>query len=258
MKRKTIKLITTTLLLSFLLSFSSLAGQWVQEGDRWRYQEYDGTYAKASNSKTGSYYIDSDNDGFAELYHFDKDGYLLTNTNIIVGSSIIYNIDGNGKSISPTSGEIITSKLPQGTVNPDIWNGLLKPEFSNLLMNDIETVDKNFGTKAEERTLFEEYGFLAITPCYNSDKNVAAYLELANNKVIYMSGPCDYMFVNPSLSVEEINNILGVEATTEKYFYGDYIFYEWELHGQPNITMCMYPDKENNSLEFRKISISIN
>lgn len=245
-------------LFSIATAFTSLAGQWVQEGDRWRYQEYDGTYAKASTSKTGSYYIDSDNDGFAELYHFDKSGYLLTNTNIIVGSSIIYNIDGNGKSISPTSGELITCKLPQGTVNPDIWNGLLKPEFSNLLMNDIETVDKNFGTKAEERTLFEEYGFLAITPCYNSDKNVAAYLELANNKVVEMSGPCDYMFVNPSLSVAEINEIIGVEATTEKYFYGDYIFYKWELQGQPNITMCMYPDKENNSLEFRKISISIN
>lgn len=243
-------------LFSIATVFTSLAGQWVQEGDKWRYQEYDGTYAKASTSKTGSYYIDSDNDGLAELYHFDKEGYLLTNTNIIVGSSIIYNIDGNGKSISPTSGEIITSKLPQGTVNPDIWNGLLKPEFSDLLMKDIETVDKTFGTKAKGRTLFEDYGFLAISAYIV--ENETAYLELANNKVVYMSVPCNYMFANPSLSVAEINQILGVEAVTEKYFYGDYIFYKWELQGQPNITMCMYPDKENNSLEFRKISISIN
>ena len=68
-------------------AFYSFAGQWNQVGTEWKYQNDDGTYAA-----NGWHWIDGNNDGIAECYYFDADGWMLANTTTPDG----YQVDGNG------------------------------------------------------------------------------------------------------------------------------------------------------------------
>lgn len=70
---------------------SSLAGTWRQGAtpnqSQWWYDFDNGTYAKE-----GWQWIDGNNDGVAECYYFDKDGWMLANTTTPDGCTV--NADG--------------------------------------------------------------------------------------------------------------------------------------------------------------------
>lgn len=68
-------------------AFTALAGVWNQDNIGWWYQEDDGTYP-ANEWK----WIDGNNDGNAECYYFDANGYLLTAANTPDG----YQVDESG------------------------------------------------------------------------------------------------------------------------------------------------------------------
>lgn len=72
-------------------AMTSLAGTWRQGAipneNQWWYDFDNGTYAKE-----GWQWIDSNNDGIAECYYFDTDGWMLSNTTTPDG--FIVNTDG--------------------------------------------------------------------------------------------------------------------------------------------------------------------
>ena len=71
-------LFVITILMSMFLSFTAFAGVWRagtgENQTRWWYDNGDGTYAQ-----NGWQWIDGDQDGTAECYYFDGDGWMTAN-----------------------------------------------------------------------------------------------------------------------------------------------------------------------------------
>lgn len=68
-------------LFSLTAGMTSFAGQWFrgadQNSDKWWYKNSDGSYVRGKWE-----WIDGDNNGFAECYYFDKDGWVAQNTTV--------------------------------------------------------------------------------------------------------------------------------------------------------------------------------
>ena len=75
MKRKW--LLFLTVVMSLLMSFTAFAGVWKNGAEpnqaRWWYDNEDGTYAS-----NGWQWIDGNQDGTAECYYFDSDGWMAS------------------------------------------------------------------------------------------------------------------------------------------------------------------------------------
>ena len=72
------KMIPTIMVISMAMSSTAFAGTWKtgaeENQNKWWYDNEDGSYAS-----NGWYWIDGNNDGIAECYYFDSEGWLLTN-----------------------------------------------------------------------------------------------------------------------------------------------------------------------------------
>ncbi len=84
---KKVKLLLVTLVLSAALSITSYAGTWQSSTAGWWYQNDDGSYPVNTWQ-----WIDSDNNGIAENYYFDANGYCMLNTTTPDGRTV----DENG------------------------------------------------------------------------------------------------------------------------------------------------------------------
>lgn len=84
---KLLKLISVTALLSISITTTAFAGTWKQNDQGQWWQEDDHTYPKSAWE-----WIDSNDDGMAECYYFDENGYLLTGTTTPDG----YAVDESG------------------------------------------------------------------------------------------------------------------------------------------------------------------
>ncbi len=88
-------LIATTFLFTLFVSFTSLAGQWIETDGKWYYMTDDGNFAKNT-----WLWLDENHDTKGELYHFDTDGVMSQNTSIALSDhvydSFLVNIDCNG------------------------------------------------------------------------------------------------------------------------------------------------------------------
>lgn len=93
-------------------SFTAWAGAWEQSGTDWKYMKDDGTYAA-----NGWQWIDGNNDGVAECYYFDGNGYMLSSTTTPDGYQV--NEDGawvsngtvqtQGTAVNNNSGSVSTN-----------------------------------------------------------------------------------------------------------------------------------------------------
>lgn len=109
MKKTIIKTALTTIATMILLSISAFAGEWVKEGKcRW-YNNGDGTYPKSTWK-----WIDDNNDGMAECYYFDDDGYLVTNNDGIAGG---FTINKNGARVTWDTKEVISVHVNNDVVD---------------------------------------------------------------------------------------------------------------------------------------------
>lgn len=75
------------LIFTVTFSFPALAGEWKQDAAGYWWQNDDGSYPSGSWR-----WIDGNQDGTAECYYFDENGYLLTGTTAPDG----YTVDANG------------------------------------------------------------------------------------------------------------------------------------------------------------------
>lgn len=85
--KKRYKFFAAMLALTLSMSTTAFAGTWKQEADGWWWQNDDGSYPQSSWQ-----WIDGNNDGVAESYYFNENGYLLTNTTTPDGYTV--NEDG--------------------------------------------------------------------------------------------------------------------------------------------------------------------
>ena len=75
MKKYGIKLALAAAVFCMAMPFASFAGTWKSDANGMWYQFDDGTYPKGRWA-----WIDTDNDGMAEGFYFDSNGYVLRNT----------------------------------------------------------------------------------------------------------------------------------------------------------------------------------
>ena len=85
---KKAKLIVPILALTLGMGITAYAGQWQSDANGWWWQEDDGSYP-ANTWK----WIDGNNDGVAEFYYFDENGYMLSNSTAPNG----HQVDAEGK-----------------------------------------------------------------------------------------------------------------------------------------------------------------
>lgn len=84
---------------AWAMPFASFAGTWKSDANGMWYQFDDGTYPKGSWA-----WIDTDNDGMAESFYFDSNGYALRNTTTPDGYQVnrigAWVVGGRGKAES--------------------------------------------------------------------------------------------------------------------------------------------------------------
>lgn len=85
--KKNMKLFVTVGIMSIIMGITAYAGEWKQDSSGWKYQNAGSTF-----SIGGWQWIDGNNDGIAECYYFDNQGYCLINTVTPDG----YLVDSNG------------------------------------------------------------------------------------------------------------------------------------------------------------------
>lgn len=81
------KLILSAAAITVMMSFTAFAGSWKNDGTGWQYKNDDGSCTANSWQ-----WIDGDNNGTAECYYFNQQGYCLVNTTTPDGCSV----DDNG------------------------------------------------------------------------------------------------------------------------------------------------------------------
>lgn len=96
MKNKYFLIGVVSICLVLGMSFTSLAGQWVQDTNGWWYQEYDGSYPSNTWKEIEG-----------KQYYFGSDGYMLSNTTTPDG----YKVGADGSNpqtiITDISGAVI-------------------------------------------------------------------------------------------------------------------------------------------------------
>lgn len=152
-------------------SMVAFAGQWQQTDSNWKYQNDDGTYT------TGMWqWIDGNNDGVAECYYFDANGYMLANTTTPDG----YQVDGNGAwtelGIVRTKATTNTNPVQtEGLENVSIPSGFNENGVSNLAIDILEHTRAENAAKYGESKVWEIAGEYIVA--YNNTTFKATYYD---------------------------------------------------------------------------------
>ena len=85
-----IKLALAAAVFCMAMPFASFAGTWKSDANGMWYQFDDGTYPKGRWA-----WIDTDNDGMAESFYFDSNGYVLRNTTTPDGYQVTGSVPGS-------------------------------------------------------------------------------------------------------------------------------------------------------------------
>ena len=75
MRKLGMKIAVAAVVFCMAMPSAAFAGTWKSDAKRMWYQFDDGSYPKGRWA-----WIDTDNDGMAESFYFDKNGYVLRNT----------------------------------------------------------------------------------------------------------------------------------------------------------------------------------
>ena len=103
-----------------LMSVTVYAGTWEKDSNGWWYKI--GDYARLRN---GWQWIDGNNDGIAECYYFDSNGYCLTDTTTPDG----YRVNADGAWIE--NGTVKTMVLSQSSQNSnDVYSGTYEYQYN--------------------------------------------------------------------------------------------------------------------------------
>lgn len=151
-----------------ILSTTTFAGQWVENGGKWFYMTSDGTFAKDT-----WLWLDEDHDTYANLYHFDSNGVMSQSTTIIeaIGSGYDYEL----VTIDNTGAAIDCTEAHDGKVTDyNTFYGYRLPENYSVDGNYVYSLDVDHYN-------FEEINSAFIKPikktedCYSADVSLFVY-----------------------------------------------------------------------------------
>lgn len=158
MKKKAILTAAAAMLLAASMTIPALAGQWKQDTTGWWWQNDDGSYPASSWQ-----WLDGNNDGVAECYYFDGNGYMLANTTTPDG----YTVDGNGA-----------------------WtvDGVVQTQAANTQAQTNETQAGNYA---------DDYSGTYAVPYYEADgsktyHNVTITYDAGSNSILYSDPAAGY------------------------------------------------------------------
>jgi hypothetical protein len=89
---------------AMMFSFTAFAGQWHQDMNGWWYENEDGSYCK-----NGWFWLDGNEDGEAECYCFDNDGYALVSLYNLTSKAAGYDVNMDGAWVE--NGEVQTQPV---------------------------------------------------------------------------------------------------------------------------------------------------
>lgn len=120
MRNKLLGVFVFALVCVGLMSMTVYAGTWEKDSQGWMYRNNDN-----STLRDVWQWIDGNNDGIAECYYFDSEGYCLTNTTTPDG----YKVNADGAWIE--NGIVKTFVFSQSSKNSnDIYSGIYKYQYS--------------------------------------------------------------------------------------------------------------------------------
>lgn len=192
-RRNLITAIAAAAMMTLTMSMSAYAGQWQQNETGWWYDNGDGTYAH-----TGWYWIDGNNDGVAECYFFDQNGYMMRNAHS--GDGFWVNENGAWT----VDGVVQTKSMVQDTANT-----------GEQTTGDVQLVTDNGG--------YNSYGcsLAALDMLHSSREENAKYQEVKveeyndSTGIVYANGfyvsypkpgMSTYQFVRVSKSRKDLDN----------------------------------------------------
>lgn len=124
--------IALTAMIAMSMSSTALAAGWQKDNTGWWWQNDNGSYP--SNAWQ---WLDGNQDGVAECYYFDKNGYCLMNTQTPDGYTV--NADGawvvNG-TVQTKAAEVQTTTESQEQTNVDIYGTYVNPYDEVITLTD--------------------------------------------------------------------------------------------------------------------------
>ncbi|WP_175494372.1 hypothetical protein [Oribacterium sp. WCC10] len=148
----------------FAISSLSFAGSWGKDSNGWYYLNDDGTYATS-----GWQWIDGNNDGTAECYCFDAEGYLYTNTMIDDAK-----VDSNGAWIQ--DGVVKTKNTPKSD------NSILHQSINSNSSSNNNSITG----RLQPGTYYLKSGYCDWSIAYDSNHIERGRTNLDENKYEYI------------------------------------------------------------------------
>lgn len=189
MKKKKMAAMVLTAAATLSLSIPAYAGQWMKNTTGWWYDYGNGSWPASSWQ-----WIDGNNDGVAECYYFDRNGYLLTNTTTEDG----YTVNGDGAWVkdnsvqtrstagTPTQEETKkeTAKVNLLDLKPAddwlFWTYKSMRTNKNALWSEGFTLDSSFADTYVEYYVGGEYNTLTFeySPKEGASRNLDSIVEV--------------------------------------------------------------------------------
>ena len=119
-------------------AFTSMAASWQQNATGWWWQNDDGTWP-ANEWR----WLDGNNDGVAECYYFDSNGYMAANTTTPDG----YQVNADGAWVVNGAVQTQTTQ-PAQTTNTDVMTGYNADGISNVaidILNHTQAENAKYG-----------------------------------------------------------------------------------------------------------------
>lgn len=197
MKKKVmLGVLATTMALS--MSMTALAGQWQSDANGWWYQNDNGSYPANTWQ-----WIDGNNDGTAESYYFNEQGYCLMNTTT-----------PDGYTVNP-AGAWIVDGVVQTKIMESSTNQQPNTTITSMDLFSTEPVaKKNASFSSERRTSSGVLSNVILLSCHGFSND--GYIE-------YLAGS-NYNTFTTTLYAYDLNDKL--EYTLEVYGDNDQLLYK--------------------------------
>lgn len=195
MKKKNLVLAMVTAAFALGTTFVSLAG-WEQNGQGWQYKgDSTGEYFVG-----GTQWIDGNGDGIFERYHFDEEGYLITN------GTDTYEVNADGMELA--NGQPRTVDMAQ--FKEGMNNGFIRKEYLDLLACDKSVVDKALGAPVVSYTSMSAY--------YSAPDGSQIFAEYdEGGRLLSLTGKAAVLcaFAKDRYALDDIDTIMGVKRNSD-------------------------------------------
>lgn len=205
MRRKIAKMMLTSILFAAVMPKAVHAAGWMQDEVGWWYQNTDGSYPAATWS-----WIDGNQDGSAECYYFDENGYLLTDA----GTPDGYQVNAEGKWI--VNGMVQIQGVSVAGENTGINGRYADFMFDSMkgtepeIINSDETLVRHYLEEQEDGSLlytridliknYEDYADIAASYLADYEEYNPEWIENKESIIFQKTSENTYSGMVPNIS----------------------------------------------------------